>query len=152
MTMSAVRKKIAAHCALALASLCAVLFVCEIGLRLAYGASLNPAKNFLLEVVRNAQACSIEVVDAWASLQRYLHTHRPDGMLRLFIAHPEGHVFGHMSVEGNELIAMLLEQRIRGETVAAARNAMWNSLLESDTQESMATDLNLCPLLEHLHD
>lgn len=65
-------------------------------------------------VVRCAEDLEIPVVDEFEALHA-IAVRDPEELKRYYVMHDSGQVYGHMSDEGNRLIAELLAQAIRGE-------------------------------------
>ena len=83
---------------------------------LQYGGSDGIADEFRSEhaelVDRCARDAGIETLDTWEPLTR-VNLEGLEAYRRLFVMHDENRVYGHMSSEGNELIARLVADRLR---------------------------------------
>lgn len=65
-------------------------------------------------VVRCAEDFEIPVVDEFEALHA-IAVRNPEELKRYYVMHDSGQVYGHMSDEGNRLVAELLARAIRGE-------------------------------------
>ena len=67
----------------------------------------------LLQCLREQR---IDVVDTFDQLRSIYLERGEDEFKRLWVMHDDGHTYGHMSPEGNRLIAQLIATQVFGKT------------------------------------
>lgn len=80
---------------------------------LQYGGSnivrLSERQDHATKVISCAEQLGIEVLDTWDTLRQV----QPETLIKLYVMHDDGRIFGHMSAEGNAMIANLVSEKLK---------------------------------------
>jgi len=73
---------------------------------------LNGPQDHAAKVASCAEERGITVLDSWNAL-RQIYKRDSDALKKLYVMHDNGRIYGHMSAEGNALIANLVSEKLK---------------------------------------